>query len=369
MRILDIAQQRLLNQRLTGSRFKSPEDAVKWFGAVQSQDYPGAKWALGQRTRGATDAGVDVAFARGTILRTHVMRPTWHFVTPTDIRWMLALTAPRVNAAMAYYYRQAEIDDALVARSKAVFTKALRGGKQLTRTELGKELQRAGISANGVRLGFLVARAELDALVCSGALKGKQHTYALLEERVPEVKPLSRDEALTELIRRYFTSHGPAQPLDFVWWSGLTMADTKRGIELAKSELAQEAIAGKTYWFNPSMTVARPVPGTRIHLLPNYDEYFIAYKDRSAVSDAALFKQSSDVIRYLYGYIVIMKGRVIGGWKRTIDKNGVVLEVRLPLALDEIAREALKAASERFGAYVGKPVELAILPTRRGGVG
>ena len=174
MRNLDLAQQRLLNQRLIGGQFKRPEDAVQWLGAVQSQDYPGAKWALGQRTRGATDKAIDEAFAKGTILRTHVMRPTWHFVTPSDIRWMLALTAQRVNAAMAYYYRQAEVDDALAARSKAVFKKALRGGRQLTRAELGKELQKAGISANGVRLGFLVARAELDALICSGALRGKQ---------------------------------------------------------------------------------------------------------------------------------------------------------------------------------------------------
>jgi hypothetical protein len=114
MRNLDLAQQRLLNQRLVGAPFKKPEDVVRWLGAVQSQDYPGAKWALGQRTRAATDAAIDEAFARGTILRTHVMRPTWHFVMPEDIRWMLALTAPRVNAVMAYYYRQADVDEALV---------------------------------------------------------------------------------------------------------------------------------------------------------------------------------------------------------------------------------------------------------------
>ena len=220
-------------------------------GAVQSQDYPGAKWAIGQRTRGATDAAFDEAFAQGRILRTHIMRPTWHFVMPADIRWMLALTAPRVNAVMAYYYRQMEVDETLIARAKPVFERALRGGKQLTRAELGTALEKAGIHATGVRLGFIIGRAELDAVVCSGALRGKQHTWALLEERVPPAKRLDRDEAMRELTRRFFTSHGPAQLIDFVWWSGLTMAD-------AKKELS---------WRNPSWlsrtSPARSIGSTR----------------------------------------------------------------------------------------------------------
>jgi hypothetical protein len=357
---LGIAQQRLLNQRLVGTRFKRPEDAVQWLGAVQSQDYAGARWALGQRTERATDAAVDEAFAKGTILRTHVMRPTWHFVMPADIRWMLALTAPRVNSAMAYYYRQMEVDDALIARSNAVFEKALRGGKQLTRVELGKVLQTAGISATGVRLGFLTARAELDAIICSGAPRGKQHTHALLDERVPTTKPLTRDESMVELARRYFVSHGPAQLQDFVWWSGLTMADTRRGVELAKSDLASEVIEGKTYWFGASMKAAKPAAGTHIHLLPNYDEYFISYKDRSAVSDPSLFKDRASIVEYLYGYIVVRDGLVIGGWKRRIDRGKVTVEVRLPISLNTDGRAALKVAAEQYGAFLGKPVVLTV---------
>jgi hypothetical protein len=357
---LDIAQQRLLNQRLVGTRFKRPEDAVQWLGAVQSQDYAGARWALGQRTERATDVAVDEAFAKGTILRTHVMRPTWHFVMPADIRWMLALTAPRVNSTMAYYYRQMEVNDALIARSNAVFNKALRGGKQLTRVELGKALETAGISATGVRLGFLTARAELDAIICSGALRGKQHTYALLDERVPTTKPLTRDESLAELARRYFVSHGPAQLQDFVWWSGLTMADTRRGVELAKSALASEMIEGKTYWFGASMKPAKPAAGTHIHLLPNYDEYFISYKDRSAVSDPSLFKDPASIVEYQYGYIVVKNGLLIGGWKRRIDKGKVTVEVSLPISLDSDGLAALKVASEQYGAFLGKPVVLKV---------
>ena len=360
MREIDLAQQRLLNQRLTGTPFKKPEEAVRWLGAVQSQDYPGAKWALGQRTRGATDAAIDEAFAKGSMLRTHVMRPTWHFVMPEDIRWMLALTASRVNAKMALYYRQVEIDEALIARSNRIFRKALRGGQQLTRLELGKALASAGISASGLRLTFLVGIAELDAVVCSGALKGKQHTYALLDERVPESRALTRDEALVELTTRYFTSHGPAQLRDFAWWSGLTLADTKRGVELAKPALVHEMVEGKAYWFNPSMKIAPAASGMRIHLLPNYDEYFIAYRDRSVVASPELFKQAAEVIRYLYGYIAVLNGRLLGGWKRSIEKDRVIVEARLPRSLDGDGRDALDAVAQQYSAYIGKRVEISL---------
>jgi hypothetical protein len=360
MRSIELTQQRLLNQRLIGAPFKRPEDAVRWLGAVQSQDYPGAKWALGQRTRGATDAAIDEAFSRGSIVRTHVLRPTWHFVMPEDIRWMLALSAPRINARMALYYRQMEIDEALIARSNRIIRKALRDGKQLTRLELGKALANAGISASGLRLAFLVGIAELDAVVCSGALKGKQHTYALLDERATESKALTRDEALVELVRRYFRSHGPAQLSDFVWWSGLTMSDARRGVELAKSDLAQEAVEGKTYWFNPSMKIAPPAAETRIHLLPNYDEYFIAYRDRTAVADAVPFKQAAEVIRFLYGYIAVMNGRLLGGWKRKIEKDRVIVDARLPRPLDRDERRALDAVAKQYSAYIGKPVEVTV---------
>jgi hypothetical protein len=360
VRPIDLRQQRLLNQRLIGAPFERPEEAVRWLGAVQSQDYPGAKWALGQRTRGATDASIDEAFARGSILRTHVLRPTWHFVMPEDIRWMLKLTAPRINAKMALYYRQVEIDDALIARSRSIFRKALRGGKQLTRLELGKALATAGIAASGLRLAFLVIIAELDAVVCSGALKGKQQTYALLDERAQESKALTRDEALVELIGRYFRSHGPAQLSDFVWWSGLTMSDAKRGVELAKSDLADEVIEGKTYWFDPSMKIAPPAAETRIHLLPNYDEYFIAYRDRAAVADAELLRQAAEVIRFLYGYVAVMNGRLLGGWKRKIEKDRVIIDARLPRSLDRDERKALEAVAKQYGAYIGKPVEVTV---------
>ena len=209
----EIQRLRLYNQHLAGTRFKKPEAAVQGLVAVQAQDYAAAKWAVAQRTADATDAGIDRALAAGTILRTHVLRPTWHFVAAPDIRWMLELTAPRINALSAYYYRKTGLDDGVFLKSNAALKKALQGGRQLTRAELGSVLQKARISKSTddpLRLVYLVMRAELDMVICSGARRGKQFTYALFDERVPEPAGLSRDEALSELVRRFFTSRGPA---------------------------------------------------------------------------------------------------------------------------------------------------------------
>ena len=212
-----IALRRHYHQRLTQNPLPGPAEVVAWLGAVQAQDYPGAKWALGLRMQDAADDIVERAFSDGAILRTHVMRPTWHFVTPADIRWMLNLTASRVNAASAYMYRQLELDDALFLRGNAVIARALQGGRQLTRVELRGALAEAGIVAEGARLSYIVMRAELDAVVCSGPWRGKQFTYALLDERAPRSRALERDQALAELTLRYFRGHGPATARDFAW--------------------------------------------------------------------------------------------------------------------------------------------------------
>jgi len=198
-----LALRRLQHQRLAQNPLATPAEIVTWLGAVQAQEYAGAKWALGLRLPNATDEVLERAFAEGTILRTHVLRPTWHFVTPADIRWLLDLSAPRVTAANAHMYRQLELDPALFARSHAVMAGALQGGRYLTRAEIGSALARSGIAADGLRLVYLLMRAELDAVVCSGPRRGNQVTYALLEERATPARRLPREEALAELTQRY----------------------------------------------------------------------------------------------------------------------------------------------------------------------
>jgi len=227
----DLLFSRLHNQRLSSTGFEKPVDVVRWLGAVQAQDFNAAKWALALRMRQATDAIVEETFNKGEILRTHVMRPTWHFVAPEDIRWLLQLTAPRVNLRAGPNYRKFELDTAVFKRSNKIFAKALEGGKHLTRPALKSMLDADGIDVTDpVRLAHVLLRAELDGVICSGPRIGKQFTYALLEERAPASKILDRDEALVELTQRYFRSHGPATLQDFVWWSGLTVEDARRGM-------------------------------------------------------------------------------------------------------------------------------------------
>ena len=362
MTTLMIAHHRLRNQRLTGPPFEKPEDVVRWLTAVQSQDYAGAKWAIAQRTREVDNADIDELFNDGRILRTHIMRPTWHFVMPEDIRWMLKLTAPRVNAMNAYYYRKLELDDALFRRSNRAIAKALRDENQLTRDELAKVLNEAGIEADRLRLAYLVARAELDAIICSGALRGKQFTYALLDERVPKCETLDRDEALAELTQRYFTSHGPALLRDYAWWSGLTMGDAKAGIEMASPHLDHQTVDGKTYWFGNLGTTARSKAPT-IHLLPNYDEYLIAYKDRATSTSPSVEEclRSNDGV--LNAHLIVLNGQLIGGWRRTIKKDEVTIDADLLLKLSNAEKGALRLAADRYRRFLGKSaVSLEVQP-------
>ncbi len=235
---------------------------------------------------------IEQAFTDGAILRTHVMRPTWHFVSPGDIRWLLALTAPRVKAANAYYSRILEIDDALCKYCNDVLTKALIGGKQLTRSELVTVLQKAGIAAgNALRFTYIIMCAELDGIICSGARRGKQFTYALLDERISQARMLDHDEALAELTQRYFTSHGPATVQDFVWWSGLSVSEAKTGLEMASSQLMHDNVDGISYWFSSSTSSDNALAQTA-YLLPNYDEYIVGYTDRSAIFDPSHTRKS-----------------------------------------------------------------------------
>jgi hypothetical protein len=359
-----IALQRLRNQRLIGPRCATPEAVIRWFGAVQSQDYGAAKWAVAQRTPGATNAGLDALYNAGAILRTHVMRPTWHFVLPPDIRWLLQITGPRVKAAMASGDRKLGLDAEVFARGNALIAGALEGGNDLTRAEIAAALAAGGIVASDVRLVHLMMRAELDGIVCSGPLRGKQFTYALLDERVPATRAWTRDEALAELATRYFTSHGPATVQDFAWWSGLTVADARAGIAMATPTLREETVAGKTYWF------PEPAPGTEaggpiVHLLPNFDEHFVAYTDRSAAFDPARLPDLGPKDFALLGNTVVLNGQMVGGWRRTIKRNEVVIETALRISLTATESAALQSAVDAYGRFMGLPASL-VAPTASG---
>ena len=352
-----IVSERLHNQKLSVTGFKKAVDVVRWMGAVQAQDFPAAKWALALRMRTATDAAIEKAYDDGEILRTHLMRPTWHFVAPDDIRWLLELTAPRVNANCGSAFRKYELDSAVFKRTNKVLTKALAGGKHLTRAELRSALNRSGVAADDfIRLAHIIIRAELDAVVCSGPRRGKQFTYALLEERVPPAKPLTRDEALAKLTERYFSSHGPATLPDFVWWSGLTVSDAKRGVEMIDRHLRNELLNDKAYWL-PRSNSATQTSLHSAHLLPAFDEYNVAYKDRAAAVD--LTRDKPQISAWdLLGPTVILDGKVAGNWKATPNRQTVRINVIPTRTLKKSERLAITKAADRYAAFLGLPAHV-----------
>ena len=353
---LDIAHQRLHNQYIGSATFEKPGDVVQWLGAVQAQDYLGVLWAIGLRMRNAVEADIEQAMADGVIVRTHPMRGTWHFVAAADIRWLLTLMAPRRIASNASWYQRLELDNATFAKSNAIFAKTLQGGKQLTRQELAAALGQAGISTEGLRLTFLLSRAELEGVIASGARRGKQFTFTLLDELVPVSKTLERDEALAELARRYFTSHGPATLQDFVWWSGLTAVDARAGLEMVKSQFIQEAIGAQTYWLSPSTPSAK-VASPTAYLLPPYDEYTVAYKDRSAVLDPAYAKQTGNGI---FSPTIAVNGQIVGTWKRTMKKDVVIITPSLFIPLDKAETHAFDASTNHYGAFLDRSFKTLI---------
>ena len=345
-----IARGRLANQHLV-SPLRTATGVVRALGAVQSQDYGSAKWALAQRASGLTDADVERAFASGAILRTHVLRPTWHFVLPEDARWMLELTAPRIRASQAYHERSLGLATSVFRNSNRLLARALEGGRQRTRPELAVLLRRGGVRApTGQHVGQLLMRAELDRVIISGPRRGKQFTYALFDDRVPASPPRDRDEALVDLIRRYFGTRGPATLQDFAWWSGLTVADATRGVAAAGTALERFTEDGRAYWHVSSRGARR---AARVaHLLPNFDEYVVGFRDRSAVAERLLAARPRQRVDGLIGHVVVVDGQIVGGWRRTLGKTlDVQLQLWVPLSASEL--DLVRRAAQRLGRFLG----------------
>jgi hypothetical protein len=313
-----IIQQRLSNQYLAKEKCKTPEEVVRWFGAIQAQDYNGAKWALANRTINSTDNSVEEAINTKRILRTHVLRPTWHFISSENIRWMLELTGPRIKKAMGYYHRTLELDNKILVRSNFCIRKALLDHKELSRSELAEVLTQEGISTGDtVRLSHLMMNAELDGIICNGSRRGKQFTYALMDACVPAIKSISREEALARLAKLYFQSHGPAAIKDFVWWSGLPASDAKLALNIISSEMEHIVLEGITYWFY----ICKTTPAEQsVMLLPNYDEYIVGYSDRDFIFDITNADKLDSRSNPLFQNTILYHGKIIGTWKKDNKK-------------------------------------------------
>lgn len=347
-----MARWRMHNLGLSGSRFETPERVVGWLCAVQSQDYGPAKWSVVERTQGADDAAMDRLFNEGAILRTHVLRPTWHFVLPADIRWMLQVTGPRIKALNAYMYRQEELDDEVLAKSKALLVDVLQGGNSLPRKQLADVFKGAGIVASRFRLAYILMDAELNGTVCSGPLNGKQHTYALVDERAPLTRTLTDDEALAELTLRYFTGHGPATARDFRAWSSLTMGDIRKGLEMAGSELEHEIIDNTPFWFTESAQYPASASST-IHLLQAYDEYVMGYSESRSVLHASGVTELPRRSNVTFNHVIILDGQLAGHWKRILRKKTLVIEAALYSPFNAEQIQALQEAADKHAEFLG----------------
>jgi hypothetical protein len=346
---MKIGRVRLQNQQIARTRFDDPADLVRWMGAVQAQDYLGALWAIGLRTQGMTEAAVEEAIARRAIIRTWPMRGTLHFVAADDARWMASLMTPRVISGAASRFRQLELDRKVLARSADVAVRVLEGGKCIRRDAMYEHWQAAGVATHESRGLHILGYLAQTGVVCFGPRDGKQHTITLLEEWLAPARPRDRDEALGEIVRRYYASHGPATVQDLAWWSGLTIADLRVGLEVAKDALESRDVDGRTMWFSPP-----PESRTtkKAYLLPAWDEFTVGYRDRDDILDprqATRVNAGGGVLRP----VVVIDGAVVGTWQRTLGTSGVTVTPTWFRRLDDAESKAVADAIARYARFLG----------------
>ncbi len=357
MTLNDIAQLRLQNQNIAHHTFTTPEQLVGWMGAIQAQDYPGAKWSIALRLKEFTDSTVEQAVAEGRIIRTWPMRGTLHFVLPEDVHWMQTLLTSRIIASAAGRHRQLGLNDELLARASAIIVSELRQNGPLIRKELMDALTRQGIDTSDQRGYHCIWWTAQKSLIYVGALRGKQPTFDLMERLVPNPMSMTRTNSLKELAKRYFTSHGPATVSDFSWWSGLSASDSKMALAQVQDILQSAQVGGKEYWYAASPT-ASPSHDPSVFLLPGFDEYMLGYTDRSA----ALAAEHTPLIlpgkNGMFLATIVVDGRVVGTWKRTINARAVRITITHFDGFSPRYETLIRQAADRYGAYLGVAVDL-----------
>lgn len=352
----EISNLRLNNQQLINSKFKTAKDVVSYMGAMQAQDFEMVKWAVGIRFPNSRIQMIESAINKGEVIRTHLMRPTWHLVSVNDVYWLLELTASKIKSSMKSRDRQLELSEAIYKKSNRILEKALLGRKCLTREEIKTKFEKNKIDTDNNRLWHILINAELDKIICSGPIKKNKQTYALLDERVSNKRNFTRDEALAELATRYFTSHCPATIKDFSWWSGLSVKDANNSLEMVKSNFISETINSKIYWFTNSISKAKNVEDT-VHLLPAYDEFLISYKDRSAALPQRLNNKAVSSNGIFYPTL-LLNGQIIGLWKRTTTKDKVVISINPFKQNNKKTNVFISEAADRFHHFLGKQIEI-----------
>jgi hypothetical protein len=357
MTLEEISKYRLINQQIEKPEFETAKEMVAWMGAMQAQDFPMSKWAIGIRILNSTEKLIETAYNNGEIIRTHLMRPTWHFVSPDDIYWMLDLTAPKIKSSMKSRNNQLELTKEVFKKSNQLIEIALQKNKYLNREELSSEFEKANIKTDNNRLSHLLMEAELDQIICSGPIINNKLTYSLLQERVPTKKTLTKDESLAELAKRYFTSHGPATLKDFVWWSGLSVNEARKGNESLQSNFLSETIDSEKYWFTNSFPEADN-NFFSVHLLPAFDEYLISYRNRSA-SIEQIHNINAIFNNGIFRPIVVINGKVAGIWKRNIKKDRLLLEIESFIRFNKSIKVEIEKAAQILKNFLEKEIEIS----------
>jgi hypothetical protein len=351
----EVLRRRLATQRLTGDAPSTAAEVVRVLGCVQSQEYGHALWSLGMRTSGLTVADVQAEFDSGSFLRTHILRPTWHFIAAEDIRWILQVTAPRVQKLNQTIYRQHGLDPATLERGLAIIIEELEGGRYRTRVELGKALADRGFAGQGTGLAYIVMNAELAGVICSGPVRGAQQTYALLDERVPHSTSSARKRDIPELAVSFFLGHGPASIQDLARWSSLTVGQCRDALDVIKDQLDCISVEGEELWFDPAAPPPGPVPGAL--LMPLYDEVTLSYPVINFPQSAGHPHQPGEDL--FIGCVIISETNV-GLWRRTLRGRKMIMEMTVSAGVLPKSRDILEAAAADLATFLGKELELTI---------
>lgn len=354
MTLEEIARLRLSNQQIQSPRYRRPDELLSHMGAMQGQDYAGSLWAMGLRLSQAVITDIEQAVVDRQIVRSWPLRRTLHWVPAADLGWMLQLTGPRMVAGTEGRRRQLGLTDAELSKARSVVATHLQ--TPVTRPGLYALLASNGISMDGGRGLHLICRLAMEGLICFGPHIGKQPSFVLLEAWVTNSRQLGGDEALVELAKRYFTSHGPATVNDFAWWSGLTLTQCRQAIAAAGQTLQTVDVAGVTYLLTYNQ--AKTAPNDAYYLLPPFDEYIISYKDRLAVLDPLHTSKINPGSNGMFMPTIVVNGRVVGVWKRTHKAASVEVGLQLfePAAMLEAKKIA--PALDHYGQFLRKPAKL-----------
>jgi hypothetical protein len=343
-----IISHRLNAQQLRTPEFTEPEDVVRWLGAVQAQDYQGSLWAIGCRLKNSTEKQIEDAVNQGRIVRSWPMRGTLHFVAAEDLRWMLQHLTPRVVQRCALLYRQAELDEKTFTKSKKIFTRELGKNRRLTRPQLYEALEKNGIRTGLQRGLHLLAYHAQTGLICFSGKIGKQPSFSLLDAWIKPQPVVPKDEAFARLCLTYFQSHGPATLGDFMWWSGLTKREAAVAIDSVRSKLVEEKWNERIYYFTNRTALAS---AKGVLLLPPYDEYAVAYKERGEILSADFSIHSGNGI---FSPIVLINGKIQGTWKRIVGKNDLAIETTPFISFSSTEKAAIQKNIKRYMKFVGR---------------